>query len=201
MLKVGKRHRDGTSACAEAELTDATLKPCFTPPSTPEKKPGERASPAPPASPGFGAASHNSSDDDDDDDNDDDEGSMNDFAAPKRRHVARRRAVLTCARSARIEAAAAAAVDAAVLDGHGVGSPTAVQCPCCGHSVPVPSPQKRRFTLDDIKRAFQAGLQEQSAKDRAEYELRLQQMAREYELELQRVREEFSRPSDYSYFS
>lgn len=199
MLKVGKRHRDGSSACPEADPTDATLKPCFTPPSTPDKKPGERGGPATPASPSFGAGgSGNSSSSSDDEE----EGCMNDFAVPKRRHIARRRAVLTCARSARIEAAAAAAVDAAVLDGNGVvGTAAAVQCPCCGHTVPVPSPQKRRFTLDDIKRAFQAGLQEQGAKDRAEYELRLQQMAREYELALQRVREEYSRPSDYSYFS
>lgn len=188
MLKVGKRHRDGS--CAEVDPSDATLKPCFTPPSTPEKRAGERASPAP-GSPGLGAASGSS---------DEDEGCMND-CAPKRRHVARRHAVLSCARSARLEAAAAAAVDKAELDGHGAAGPATVLCPCCGHAVPVAAAQKRMFSLDDMKRVVQAALQEREAKYRAETELREQHLAREYELALQRVREEYSRPSDFSYIS
>ena len=194
MLKVAKRQRDGGPSAGEAGPSEATLKPCFTPPSSPDKR-SVAAAPSPLSGSSSGS----------------DEDAMNDFTAPKRRRTARRRhAAPSTTQSVRAEAVAAAATaaDSTEYEGEAAKEHSVVKCPCCGHDVLVPQSstsnglQGRLYTLNDVKRIVQTAVQEQDSRLRLEYEKRLQ-----YQLEEQRKMfmslQESSAPSkfEYSYIS
>jgi len=192
MIKVAKRQRNGQPT-EETEPKEATLKPCFSQPSSPDKRQSSM-SPAP-------ASSSSGSDDD----------SMTDFNSPKRRKIYRHRRyqAFSSSQTTRVEACAAAAADTTDCGGLADGascvssSGDTITCPSCGQAISTSSmfSQGRVFTLNEVKRIVSGALREQDSKLRIEYEKRLQQELQKQYMSFVQSQQEASRPSDYSYIS
>ena len=198
MLKVVKRQRNGEPTELDSP-NEATLKPCFTPPSSPDRRVSTALSP-------LSRSSSSSSDED----------SMNDFNAPKRRKTARRHyRAFSSVQTTRVEACAAAAAAADSTECESSASVAAdsevgvnsVVCPHCGHALPSSGAscawqgQGRLYTLNDVKRVVATALSEQGNKLRLEYEKLLQQELHRQYMSIMQSQQEASRPSDYSYIS
>ena len=191
MLKTFKRKRNGDVVELEDTPVDATLRPSFTPPCTPQKR-------------RFSCIGMR-------------DDALNSYLdVPKRRHMAHCGALAALPRS-RTEVAAALAAESAATgqiittcapeeaaDTTGAEETKKHEttvCPHCGRAVTTPTQQGPLFTLNDVKRIVATALQEQDRKLRQEYDKMLQQKLREQYNAFMQMQAEAARPSDYSYIS
>lgn len=188
MLKAYKRKRNGDIVELDDTPADATLRPSFTPPCTPQKR---RFSYTGGRDETFSAY----------------------YDMPKRRHMAHCSAVAVLPRSRAEVTASLAAESAAAGQVITTTAPEpeetadaatkrheTMACPHCGRAVVAPT-QGPLFTLSDVKRIVATALQENDRKLRQEYDKLLQQKLREQYNSFMQMQAEAARPSDYSYIS